>query len=424
MGKILAWCLFDFGTTVFMMNIVSLSFVQWLDQSFGHGDTKYGIISTIAYTLCLVLYPLSGQICDRGWKILPLALLNFISIGAVFCMGWCDQVVIGGLLFIAAYVPYQLALTFYNALLEDISTNKNMGVVSGLGVAFRYTGAIFGLFSIQFFIKAHPESLVANYLSFLLIQIPEPGQTVYLNAFIPTALMYFAFTLPLFLVIRSQRRTMLMDTPAKSLWKSMFHNIRIALQDANVRWLLLTILFSGIPLYAAVHFMSVFLEKIGGIPKSELVKFLMFATVFSILGGLGFGFSLRKLGNKLAFFVVMAIWVSNLFIGSFISGRTMMWVMGAFCGIGMGGYWAITRIMILDITPRGKQGEYLSMYWIVVVLCGICSSGLWPLCITLAEYLQIPCTPQRVSLFILSLIGLGGILTFLPVKFSTSLKPD
>ena len=119
----------------------------------------------------------------------------------------------------------------------------------------------------------------------------------------------------------------------------------------------------------------------------------------------------------------MVLWISILFIGTFVYGVKIMWIIGAIAGIGMGGYWAVARILVLDIAPEGREGEYLSFFGIVVVLCGILSSLLWPLGVWIARVLHLPFTPQRLSTLLLSFAGLVGLITYLPVKFP-QLKRD
>lgn len=444
MLKIFCWCLFDFATTVFMMNIVSLSFLQWLDQTFGNGQQLNGIIAAVAYALTLLLYPFTGPICDKGHRMFPLGLLTGLSILAVAGLGWCTTVWMAGFLFVITYLTYQLALTFYNALLDDVSTVQQRGIISGIGVAFRYAGALFGLFVINFFIKGNGQLQLPEFLHWMIVTPCSPGETLYVNAFLPTAILYFIFTIPLFLVMRPSKKSDISlpvssalavgqsktenskktddsaptTTPTNPL-TMMFTNCAAALRQHNTRWLLMTILLSGIPVYAAVGFMSKFLEAIGGIPKSDLIKFLGFATVFSILGGVGFGLFMRKLGNRLSFSIILGIWAINLLVSTVVSGSQIMWVIGALCGVGMGGYWAVSRILVLDITPPGQQGQYLSLYWAAVTICGIASSLLWPACVELATYCNVGFAPERISTLVMGILSLSSIFIFYHVRFET-----
>lgn len=463
MWKIFCWCLFDFATTVFMMNIVSLSFLQWLDQTFGIGNGQQinGIILTIAYTLTFFLYPFSGPICDKGHRVLPLFILTSLSIISLACLGLYASIWIQGLhdkmwiasftigfLFLGIYLTYQLALTFYNALLDDISTKKQRGLISGIGIAFRYCGALFGLFVLDFFIKGKYQTTLPDWLSWMVLRPCHTGQVDYANAFIPTAVMYFIFTIPLFIIMLPKKNTCADSQVNNTLnttnqpdsfdtsnqqpdsissepslhahtnpFKMMITNCKQALSRSNTRWLLLTILLSGIPVYAAVGFMSKFLEAIGGIPKADLIKFLAFATVFSVLGGFGFGLFMRKLGSRISFTIILVIWTINLLIGSIVHGSQPMWIIGAFCGIGMGGYWAVSRILLLDISPQGQQGQYLSLYWAVVTICGATSSLLWPLCVTIAEYCNVSFAPERISTAVMGLLSLISLFAFFRVQF-------
>lgn len=409
--------MFDFGSTAFMMNIVSLCFVQWLNENFGSGDKIYGTISSILYVACLFLYPVAGEICNRGWKLLPLFLLTVLSISGTLFIGFSTSVLWGAILFTTAYLTYQIGLTYYNALLDDITTPENFGIVSGIGVGTRYSGAIFGLISVDFFIHGDKQQYLPEFLRCLIIKPMTESQTIYANGFLPTAMFYLVFTIPLFFFVRTKPSASVQKSGFLSIFISTWDNLKNILRIKNALWLLLAISLGGAPVYAVVHFMTVFLTEIGGVPHSQLTLFLIVATLFSVIGGVGFGFSLRPFGNKRIFYIILVLWTAVLLVGTFAHGTQIMWVLGALAGMGMGGYWAVSRILILDITPKGKEGEYMALFGIVMVVCGILSNVLWPLGVKIAEVYSLPFTPQRLSTFILSLLGIMGLLAFIPVKF-------
>lgn len=417
--KIASWCMFDFGSTAFMMNIVSLCFVQWINQNFGSGDKIYGLISSIMYVFCLFLYPVAGEICNRGWKLLPLGLLTILSIAGTFFIGFTSSLLLGAVLFSVAYLTYQIGLTYYNALLDDVTTPENFGIVSGIGVGTRYSGAIFGLIMVDFFIRGDKQQYLPEFLAALIIQPMASTQTIYANGFLPTALVYLIFAIPLFFLVKSKPVAVVEKSGFCSIFVSTWNNICKVLKNKNALWLLLSISLGGAPVYAVVHFMTVFLKEIGGVPDSQLTLFLIVATLFSVIGGVGFGFSLRPFGNKRIFYIILFLWSGILLVGTFVHGTQIMWVLGSLAGMGMGGYWAVSRILILDITPKGKEGEYMALFGIVMVICGILSNVLWPLGVKVAEALALPFTPQRLSTFVLSLLGILGILAFIPVRFET-----
>ena len=259
----------------------------------------------------------------------------------------------------------------------------------------------------------------AYFVSMDKMKISIHEETVYVNAFVPTALMYGIFTLPLFIFVRARKKQ---AVNRESVMKSIFSGVKEIVSSRNTVLLMISILLGGVPVYAAVHFMSIFLKTIGGVPDSLVLLFLVVATVFSVIGGLIFGLALRPLGNKKGFMIALFMWFAILFVGTFVSGTTIMWIVGSLAGLAMGGDWAISRVLVIDIAPEGREGTYLSFYSIVLVICGLLSSLLWPFGVWLGKVLEVPFVPQRVSTFIISLLGLIGVLTFLPVKFPKDLK--
>ncbi|HON43828.1 MAG TPA: MFS transporter [Planctomycetota bacterium] len=422
--KIASWCLFDFGTTAFMMNIVSLSFVQWLSQAHGkeNADASYGIISAVCYVLCLVIYPFSGEMCDRGWKITPLFVLTFISVLSTALLGVSDQLWVAGLFFILAYFTYQIGLTYYTALLDDIATPENYGIVSGLGVATRYTGAIVGLLSVGFFINGSQQSMLPSWLQFLIVEPVEQGKTAYVNAFMPTAILYGLCTLPLFCLVRTKSKVEHISKSMSAIVNTIIKGFADIWKNKNAFWLLVTVFLVGLPVYATVHFMTIFLKEIGQMPDEQMAGFIAVATIFAVAGGLAFGISLRKLGNKLAFYIIAVLWTFIMFAGCIVSGPFYMSILGILAGVGMGSYWAVSRIIVFDIAPEGKKGEYVALLFMIMVVCGIASSLIWPLAVEVTTALQnaniLPdFIVQRSSMFILALLTFAGLLTYRKVKF-------
>ena len=414
--RIISWCMFDFASTIFMMNIVSLAFVQWLDHKFGNGDSKYAIISAIMYGLSIILYPFAGRICDQGWKLIPLFLLTMISVTGTFFIGFSQNIWQAGCFFILAYLTYQLALTYYNALLNDITSPEHFGKISGYGVAARYLGTIVGLFSIDYFIQTAKHSSLPGFLHFLLLKIDPTKKALYVNAFIPTALMYFLFTIPLFIIFFLTRAGK-QEKPSVVHDRTLLESLKDTLQDRSTRFLLLTLFFGGMPVYASIHFMSVILKKIGDVPDGKVIGFLIFATIFSILGGLLFGFALRKVGNKKIFNLVMLLWTAIFAFGIFIHGNAIMWPLVMLAGTAMGGYWVSARVLVLDLAPKGKEGEYMALFGAVIVVCGLGCMLLWWLGVAWATSWGFSFTPQRMSMLLLALAGIIGIFTFIPVRF-------
>src|SRR5690606_22829089 len=79
--------------------------------------------------------------------------------------------------FIIAKFFYNSSLVFYDSMMSDLGTKEEMPLISGFGVALGYLGTIVGL-SVYFFVSD------GNYH----------------NAFIPTAVLYLLFSLPLFFI--------------------------------------------------------------------------------------------------------------------------------------------------------------------------------------------------------------------------------
>src|SRR5690606_27391982 len=79
--------------------------------------------------------------------------------------------------FVIAKFSFNSSLVFYDSMMGDLGTREELPLISGFGVAVGYLGTIFGL-------------LVYLYV----------GDSEFHRAFIPTAILYFIFSLTLFFV--------------------------------------------------------------------------------------------------------------------------------------------------------------------------------------------------------------------------------
>lgn len=117
----------------------------------------------------------------RGYKDLFFKFAVLSVIFFLFTLYFIDSLIAALSIFFVMNLFYQQSLIFYNSLLYDISTEKERGFISGVGVGIGYIGGVVSL-------------LISNYLA------DSPSQTFLITAFIFTFLPF----LPLFL--SDQRR--------------------------------------------------------------------------------------------------------------------------------------------------------------------------------------------------------------------------
>jgi len=99
----------------------------------------------------------------------------------------------GTVFFVAANIGFSEGNVFYNAFLPEISNEKNVGRISGLGWALGYVGGG-ALLAANLIMLKYPER----------IGFPEGFFTVQ-DCFLSVAVWWFIFSLPTFLFLRREK---------------------------------------------------------------------------------------------------------------------------------------------------------------------------------------------------------------------------
>ena len=89
---------------------------------------------------------------------------------------------------------YEGGIVFYNALLDSVSNKENVGRVSGFGVSLGYLGSIAGMVLVLPFVTGGLFGLDIPFLH-------AAGKS---GAFLPTAVFYAIFAIPIFLFVRER----------------------------------------------------------------------------------------------------------------------------------------------------------------------------------------------------------------------------
>lgn len=180
---VLSWILYDFANTIYSMNVVTMYFPLWMTVNLVREDLWVSVGNALSMALVAVTMPVIGAVSDGYRCKMPfLICYTLLCVCATFLIGVSGMVrlsvvasaLMALLFYIVANYAYQGGLVFYNALLPEVSTPRNIGKVSGYGVAFGYFGAIVGLLLVMPF--------VTGGISFLGIEFPRLARDAVLIA--------------------------------------------------------------------------------------------------------------------------------------------------------------------------------------------------------------------------------------------------
>ena len=386
----LSWALYDFANTVFSMNIATLYFSAWLVKDLGHSNTLYATVNGIASALVVVSIPVFGAISDATQRRKPwvvgFTLIACISIVVMAILGQIGLPLIGegvsgtvsstmmspgialfGVLaaFTIANYAYQGAQPFYNAMLPELAPVDHRGRLSGMGAAFGYIGSITGLLlTLPFFTGAVPilGAIPDHVINFLRSMVPFTAHGGRVSTFVPTAILFFLFSLPLVVFCRDHN---VIYGKKKVLWRKAFQDVRQTLKEAKnypgtIRFILTSFLYQDAmgTIIANMALYAIFAMKFD---KGSEATLFVILTIPAVLGSFGIGRLVDRFGPKRTLTWVLMGWVVLLIAMIVAPSRGAFWIVGACIGLIYGGVSTAERPLLLSLVPDVEAGRFFSL---------------------------------------------------------------
>jgi len=404
-----SWALYDFANTIFSMNIATLYFGVWLVNDLGASSTVFAVASAIASVMVVVSIPVLGAISDarrrRKWWVVGFTLASCAACAAIGLVGYTTiphvgQELIGAvnvpvgwhagardlgwvlLAFIVASYAYQSAQPFYNAMLPELVPSNEQGRMSGIGVAVGYVGSIVGvILVVPFFNGSLPVvgALGAGVLGWLR-EIPYTSLAGRMSTFVPTGLLFAAFSLPFLLFCRDHDPV---RGHTKVDWRGAFQEVFHTLRDARnhpgaLRFIVTTLIYQD-AVGTIVGFMALYAVRAVGFDKGSETTLFIVLTVPAVFGSYFYGWLADKLGPKRALSATLLVWVALLIAMMAVPGKASFWAVGFALGLNFGGVNAIERPMMLSLVPDVSAGRYFSLMLLSARAAAIAGPLIWSL---------------------------------------------
>ncbi|UCC95713.1 MAG: MFS transporter [Candidatus Omnitrophota bacterium] len=363
-GKLplVSWMLYDLANQFFAVNVVSLYFARWLVLEKNAPEILYSISFGISMFFVSVCAPFLGTIADmRGKHRLFLILLTLLSVTFTTLLGFSEYIFLALIFFAIANFGCQEAVVFYNALMVNVSPKNKIGLVSGLGRAFGYTGAILALC----FTK------------------PIIEQKGYQATFIITGILFLFFALPCMIFVRDRavngslslaslfKKNMLFEV-VRRLKSTMLDSTRFA----GLLDFFKAAFFSICAINVIILFMSVYVSKVFGLTDAQAIHLFVFSTLFALVSSFISGFISDYIGYKRSMMGVLFLWGVS-FLGGALLEAPFHWLVGALVGISLGSTWVIFRVLVIRLVPEEKIGEVFGLFNFVGYFGGIVGSLYW-----------------------------------------------
>lgn len=410
---VLSWALYDFANTIFSSNINTIFFPFYVKEVVGNSEQLDQIASTfISYanaiaSFFLVLFtPLYGTTIDRtGKRKNWIISFTLICVLATILMGVFGYLSFSGtilgmpaylfwiiVMFVIAKFCYNSSLVFYDSMISSLGTKEQIPLLSGFGVAVGYIGTLVGL-TVYLFV----------------------GNSGFHQAFIPSALLFLLFSLPLFLFVKEKRTKPNKKTNFFSGYKDIFQTFKEAKKYKAIFTFMIAYFFLNDAVSTTIAMMSVYASIIVKFTAGEFILLYLVSTVSSIIGSFIFGYITKATGPKKAVLYVGLLMTIALVIGASAFAKWHFWIAGSIFGISLGAMWVTSRTFIVHLSPKEKQGQFFGLFAFSGKVSSIIGPAIYgSITLIFNDYGNLASRLALSSLIIMTIIGVLFLLKVNP----------
>ena len=397
--NILCWAMYDLANTIYSMVIVSLIINRYVliigqlenGMSYGEVSLIYGLVTGIMQAFVAISIPVVGALSDTAGKRKPF-IISLTGIILLFAslLGFFHDLTLVLIFFVIANVAYQFSLAFYDAMLPFIASKEDIGKVAGFGVAWGYLGTIISLF------------ILLPLMLFLgdMVSDPSQGPLQYGYAgnwitFVLPMVLFLIFAIP-FLFVREKQKKGKMPPIGKLIvgaFKQLGNTFKDIRKHKPIFIFMLGYFFvADVANVLVIYMMALVTDGLvigeNGNPSDIFgILFIILSTISAVIFTYFIGKFGEKHGGRKTFYLVGLLWGIALTIGVILIFSTpyiniglnapfiFAIIMGVVAGPALGGTWTAQRIMIVDLAPIEKFGEYFGFS----KLSGKVSSAIGPL---------------------------------------------
>jgi len=372
---VVGWSLYDFANTIYSMNIVSLYLKRYIVEDLGKDDRYFDIPFSISMLIAAALLPALGAISDHSTKKkIFLFLFTLTCCGAVGLMAAVPATSILALLvlFIVANFAYEAGQPFYNALLYSVADGRQARFVSGFGVSLGYVGSVVGMLIVLPFVTG----------SMFGLEVPllEGGGKV--ASFLPTAVLFLLFALPLFVWVRERPVVKPTRVNLGGAYRDVWRGLTETRKYPGVLRFLIADYFLEDAVFTVILNIGIYCSIVIGFAEVEITRFLIVSTVSAVVGSYVIGRVAQVWSLKKIMMLIIAGWVVTLVAFVLTTSTAVIWILGSVIGILMGGLWTVSRPMLAELVPREELGRFFGLF----SLSGRAAAVIGPLIWTTAVY--------------------------------------
>ena len=354
------WVMYDVGNSALVL--FNTSVVPIYFDAINTGASAAELVAawanaqTVASLVVALLMPILGSLADFAGNKIKF-FLGFFLTGLVLC--FAQAIPMGAMPFLVVYVLCTIGLnssmTFYDAMLPDVTTDERMDAVSSSGYAWGYIGSCVPFIVCIALILGGPAVLGLDML--LCVQI----------SFVITGIWWLAFTVPL---VRTYRQRYAKElAPGETFGSEVRRTItglgatmrRIA-HDKAILIYMIAFFFYIDGVHTVISMATTYGTSLG-IDSTQLILALLVTQFVAFPSAIIYGRLAKSQGTlKMIIFAVAAYVLIVLFAAFFLKSAVEFWILAIVVGMFQGGIQALSRSYFGKIIPKERANEYYGFF--------------------------------------------------------------
>ena len=349
------WILYDIGNSAFILLVSTIFpiFFNYLAEKGGVSSVNYlaywGYAASISTLIVALLGPVLGTVADtKGYKK-PIFKI-FLLLGVIACaiLGFCGQWLLFLIVFIIAKVGYSASIVFYDAMLNDVTTEERMDMVSSSGYAWGYIGSCIP------FIVSLVVVLGRDAIGLGL----QPAMII---AFIINALWWLAASVPLLKNYKQIHYVEHQGEVIKKSFKRLLNTFKDMKNEKQIFIFLLAFFFYIDGVYTIIEMSTAYGSALG-LDTTGLLLALLVTQIVAFPCALFMGRISKKFKSENLITVCIIAYLGISLFAIQLDKQIEFWFLAICVGMFQGTIQALSRSYFAKIIPAVKSGEYFGLF--------------------------------------------------------------
>lgn len=354
------WVMYDVGNSALVL--LNTSIVPIYFNAINTGASAAELVSawanaqTVASLVVALLMPVLGSLADYAGNKIKF-FIGFFLTGLVLC--FAQAIPMGALPFLVAYVVCTIGLnssmTFYDAMLTDVTTDERMDMVSSSGYAWGYVGSTIPFIVCLALIFGGPallglDTMLCTRLSFVI-----------------TGAWWLAFTVPL---IRTYRQRFgkergegeTLGKICANTFSGLAKTMRSIAKDRTLIVYMLAFFFYIDGVHTVISMATSYGAALG-IDSTQLVLALLVTQFVAFPSAIAYGKLAGRFGTlRMIIAAVVAYCGIVLFAAFALKTAAEFWILAILVGLFQGGIQALSRSYFGKLVPKERSNEYYGFF--------------------------------------------------------------